>query len=301
MLHTNHRYRFFVYLVVMVGLFSSSSMCAQMINNREGKAFESPITFNRSFIWENKIASIQEKKIIKMTGRPLVDLNDETTYHFGLTGLLEKSECKQLQSYLADSTSILFKRNDIGQLFEIETKKGNSVTIEENVYDQTGKIKRSDSKQKIAESNGESRDILIESTTYEYSFPKEFTIRRENINNYGLAFSAITTERNAQGFLISEEEEWYISKKIAKKTYAYNEKGWVESITTSSNDAQPLEIIQYTYDDRGNVQTAKKLIDGVAVEEYEVIYQNGALVKAILHQDLMSTAITIHKYEYTFR
>ena len=101
--------------------------------------------------------------------------------------------------------------------------------------------------------------------------------------------------------LISEEEEWYISKKIAKKTYAYNEKGWVESITTSSNDAQPLEIIQYTYDDRGNVQTAKKLIDGVAVEEYEVIYQNGALVKAILHQDLMSTAITIHKYEYTFR
>ena len=46
---------------------------------------------------------------------------------------------------------------------------------------------------------------------------------------------------------------------------------------------------------------AKKYLQKKAVEEYEVIYQNNALVKAILHQDLSSTAITIHKYEYTFR
>ena len=45
----------------------------------------------------------------------------------------------------------------------------------------------------------------------------------------------------------------------------------------------------------------KKYLQKKAVEEYEVIYQNNALVKAILHQDLSSTAITIHKYEYTFR
>ena len=57
----------------------------------------------------------------------------------------------------------------------------------------------------------------------------------------------------------------------------------------------------YQYDEIGNVLTAKKIVNGKAVEEYEVLYQNGALVKAILIQDLESEAITIHKYEYTFK
>lgn len=77
--------------------------------------------------------------------------------------------------------------------------------------------------------------------------------------------------------------------------------GWVSTVSSQSNMGDPIERIEYTYDAKGNVQTAKKFIEGKAVEEYEVIYQNNALVKAILHQDLSSTAITIHKYEYTFR
>jgi hypothetical protein len=272
-----------------------------MINNREGKAFESPITFNRSFIWENKIHTITEKKVIKMTGRPIVDLNDVTQYTFGPTGLLEKVETKKLVEMDPDSSSILYKRNDIGQLFLVESKKGNEINIQENIFDQTGKIKRTDIKQRIEEGKDKFRDILIESTTYEYSFPKEFTVRRENINNYGLAFSAITTEKNEQGFLLSEEEEWYISKKINKKIYLYNEKGWVEKITTHVFNESNEEQLVYQYDEIGNVLTAKKIVNGKAVEEYEVLYQNGALVKAILIQDLESEAITIHKYEYTFK
>jgi len=291
--------RYFILATAIIGLVSACS--GQMINNKEGKAFESPLTFNRSFLWENKIAQIQETVIIKMAGRPLIDTDEMVQHHFGLTGLLERTNQQWPERERPDTSSILYKRNDIGQLFEIQKTVGKNTTITENTYDQTGKLKRTESKEKIITEGIEPREILIESTSFEYSFPKENTIRRENVNNYGLAYSAITTERNAQGFLLSETEEWYVSKKIITKTYQYNDMGWVSKVVSQSNMEDPQENIEYTYDSKGNVQTAKKFINGKAVEEYEVIYQNNALVKAILHQDLSSTAITIHKYEYTFR
>jgi len=236
-----------------------------------------------------------------MAGRPLIDTDETVHHYFGLTGLLEKTSQHLPTTEPQDTSSILYKRNDIGQLFAIEKNNGKNITITENTYDHTGKLKRTESKERLINEGVESREILIESTTFEYSFPKENTVRRENINNYGLAYSAITTERNDQGFLLSETEEWYISKKIVTKTYEYNDMGWVSKVISQSNTGDPQERIEYTYDAKGNVQTAKKFIEQKAVEEYEVIYQNNALVKAILHQDLFSTAITIHKYEYTFR
>lgn len=291
--------RYISLAILFIGLVPN--VWSQMINNKEGKAFESPLTFNRSFLWENKIAQINETVIIKMAGRPLIDTDETIQHYFGLTGLLEKTNQQLPESNSPDTSSILYKRNDIGQLFEIQKTKGKNVTITEHTYDQTGKLKRTESKEKILAEGIEPREILIESTSYEYSFPKENTVRRENINNYGLAYSAITVERNEQGFLLSETEEWYISKKIITKNYQYNDMGWVSTVSSQSNMGDPIERIEYTYDAKGNVQTAKKFIEGKAVEEYEVIYQNNALVKAILHQDLSSTAITIHKYEYTFR
>jgi hypothetical protein len=288
-------------LLVGLTLLNQSWALSQMINNKDGKAFESPLTFNRSFLWENKIAQIHETTVIKMAGRPLVDSDEMATHYFDYTGLLERTTKQMPQTENPDTASILYKRNDIGQLFLIEATNGKNITITENNYDPTGKLNRTETKERILQEGLEPRDILIESTTYEYSFPKQNTIRRENINNYGLAYSAITTERNEQGFLLSETEEWYISKKVITKVYTYNEMGWVSSVVSTSNMNEPEEKIDYTYDNNGNVQTAKKYLQKKAVEEYEVIYQNNALVKAILHQDLSSTAITIHKYEYTFR
>lgn len=297
MLGTYFRYFFFVGIIHLI----PTEFYCQMINNKDGKAFESPLTFNRSFLWENKIAEIHETIVIKMAGRPLVDTDEMATHFYGYTGLLERTTKQMPQQEKTDTSSILYKRNDIGQLFLVETSHGKSTTLTENSYDHSGKLKRTETKERILTDGQAYRDILIESTSFEYSNPKANTIRRENINNYDLAFSAITTERNEQGFLLSETEEWYISKKIITKAYAYNDMGWVSSVTTTSNMSDPTEKIDYTYDNNGNLQTAKKFINGKAVEEYEVIYQNNALVKAILHQDLSSTAITIHKYEYTFR
>jgi hypothetical protein len=273
-----------------------------MVNNKEGKAFENPITFNRSFIWENKILSIEENILVKMPGRPIDDLQKQIVYRFGNTGILESKTSIAPKNFQRDTTSILFKRNDVGQLFAVESKNAQETTITSNAYDSNGKLVRQDTKQIIGGgNNNETREILVESNSYEYQFPKPNIVVRNNINNYGLTYSSFTTDRNDQGFLISETEEFLISKRIITANYRYNERGWVSEVIRSDNQNNETEKVSYEYDKIGNVTFSKKFINNVLVEEYEVLYQNASLVKAILHQDIGSQVITIHKYEYQFR
>lgn len=273
-----------------------------MVNNKEGKAFENPITFNRSFIWENKILSIQENILVKMPGRPIDDLEQEILYKFGNTGILESKTTISPKNYERDTTSILFKRNDVGQLFTVESKNAQETTITTHAYDSNGKLIRQDTKQIIGGTNSpESREILVETNSFEYQFPKPNLVVRNNINNYGLTYSTFTTERNDQGFLIKETEEYLISKRMIEASYRYNERGWVKEVIRTDNQSQEIEKVTYEYDKIGNVIFAKKFINNTPVEEYEVLYQNASLVKAILHQDINSQMITIHKYEYQFR
>ena len=272
-----------------------------MVNNKEGKAFENPITFNRSFIWENKILSIEENILVKMPGRPIDDLQQQITYRFGNTGILESKTTIAPKNFQRDTTSILFKRNDVGQLFAVESKSAQETTVTYNAYDSNGKLIRQDTKQIIAVASDQPREILVESNSYEYQFPKSNIVVRNNINNYGLTYSSFTTERNDQGFLIKETEEYFISNRTISANYKYNERGWVSEVTKTDSKNNEVEKVLYEYDKIGNVNFAKKFINNQLVEEYEVLYQNASLVKAILHQDIGSQMITIHKYEYKFR
>jgi len=297
----NSFHRFFVF----AGLLSFAIPAigfAQMVNNKEGKAFENPITFNRSFIWENKILSIQENILVKMPGRPIDDLEQEILYKFGNTGILESKTTISPKNYERDTTSILFKRNDVGQLFTVESKNAQETTITTHAYDSNGKLIRQDTKQIVGGNNSpDRREILVETNSFEYQFPKPNLVVRNNINNYGLTYSTFTTERNDQGFLIKETEEYLISKRMIEANYRYNERGWVMEVIRTDNQSQEIEKVTYEYDKIGNVIFAKKFINNTPVEEYEVLYQNASLVKAILHQDISSQMITIHKYEYQFR
>ena len=298
MLNTLQRFRFLAFvLVVLVPSIGQ----AQMVNNKEGKAFENPITFNRSFIWENKILSIEDNVLVKMPGRPIDDLQQQITYRFGNTGILESKTTIAPKNFQRDTTSILFKRNDVGQLFAVESKSAQETTVTFNAYDSNGKLIRQDTKQIIAVASDEPREILVESNSYEYQFPKSNIVVRNNINNYGLTYSSFTTERNDQGFLIKETEEYFISNRTISANYKYNERGWVNEVVRTDSQSNEVEKVLYEYDKIGNVNFAKKFINNQLVEEYEVLYQNASLVKAILHQDIGSQMITIHKYEYKFR
>jgi hypothetical protein len=273
----------------------------QMLNNREGKALEDAFLFNRSFIWENKIASITAIKQIKLPGRPIDDMEWKEVMVYNSTGILEKKILAVQGNSFQDSSSILFKRNDIGQLFSIEQNKKTETTITQMSYDSNGKITREDVKQVLHIQGENSREILVESTTYEYQFPQPNMVVRNNINNYGLTYSAYTTIRNDQGFLLKEIENFFVSQREITTTYEYNENGWVSKTVKTDNKSNEKEETSFTYDNKGNVIFAKLYINNELVEEFEVLYNQASMIKAILHQDIASQAITIHKYEYQFR
>ena len=287
-------------MLILLGLGATIGS-AQMLNNKEGKAFDNAFLFNRSFIWENKIASITAIKQIKLPGRPINETEWKEIMTFNSTGILEQKMLTTHGTSFQDSSSILFNRNDIGQLFSIEQNKKTETTITEMTYDSNGKITREDIKQILHLQDEGSREILVESTTYEYSFPKPNVVVRNNINNYGLAYSSFTTIRNDQGFLIQELENFFVSQREITTLYEYNEKGWVSKTTQTDNKSNKTEETTFTYDNKGNVIFAKHSINNQLVEEFEVLYNQASMIKAILHQDIASQAITIHKYEYQFR
>jgi hypothetical protein len=262
------------------------------------------ISFNREFIWTNRISIINESRSIKLKGRPIADQQLNHQFYFNVVGLLEKQITIKPAEDKLDTTSILFKRNDLGGLIEMEERQHLEKKITQYAYNSNGQLTRLDQKQVSLLDIQNSREILIQSETYNYRFPSNTTVERENINNYGLAYSTLITERNEKGFLISEQEQWNISGKIRKCVYTYNEKGWVSQvqITTIQENSvvSETEVIEYTYDVQGNLTFAKRKINAIPIDEFELLYKDG-LVKAILHQDLQSELITILKYEYTFR
>lgn len=272
-----------------------------MLNNKEGKAFDNNFNFNRSFIWENKIASITAIKQIKLPGRPINETEWKEVMLFNSTGILEKKILTTQGVNFQDSSSILFNRNDIGQLFSIEQNKKTETTLTLMSYDSNGKIIREDIKQVLHIQGENSREILVESTTYEYQFPQPNVVVRNNINNYGLTYSAYTIIRNNQGFLLKEIENYFVSQREITTTYEYNEKGWVSKTSQLDNKSAQIEETHFSYDNKGNVTFAKHYINNQLVEEFEVLYNQASMIKAILHQDIASQAITIHKYEYQFR
>lgn len=272
-----------------------------MLNNKEGKAFDNNFNFNRSFIWENKIAAITAIKQIKLPGRPINETEWKEVMIFNSTGILEKKILTTQGVNFQDSSSILFNRNDIGQLFSIEQNKKTETTVTLMSYDSNGKITREDIKQVLHMQGENSREILVESTTYEYQFPQPNVVVRNNINNYGLTYSAYTTIRNNQEFLLKEIENYFVSQREITTTYEYNEKGWVSKTSQLDNKSNQIEETHFSYDNKGNVIFAKHYINNQLVEEFEVLYNQASMIKAILHQDIASQAITIHKYEYQFR
>jgi len=291
--------RYYITLILL-GLIAGNGW-TQMLNNKEGKAFDNAFLFNRSFIWENKIASITAIKQIKLPGRPINETEWKEVMSFNSTGILERKMLTTQGASFQDSSSILFNRNDIGQLFSIEQNKKTQTTITEMTYDSNGKITREDIKQILHLQGENSREILVESTTYEYSFPQVNVVVRNNINNYGLSYSSFTTIKNDQGFLMKEIENFFVSQREITTLYEYNEKGWVSKTTTTDNTSNEKEETTFTYDNKGNVIFAKHNINNQPVEEFEVLYNQASMIKAILHQDIASQAITIHKYEYQFR
>jgi hypothetical protein len=294
---------FFILLSVLFIQFGN----AQIIDNREGKAFQQEMFFSQEFLWQNKISTITGVCQMKRTGKAIENRPDITVFHFNETGQLAKIDAVTSVLSIVDSTQIVFDRNELGLIQNRNELGRNGYNTTAFFYDQKGRVERIDNS--VSENKSTEKlklvpglTVTVNSESFKYSEPSEFILRKESFNNYGLPYSIDLVYRDSSGFVTREEKELTLSSKSFSKHYAYNDKGWIAQITTiesSSNKETKRETFQY--DRIGNLTKVSYYSNGILQREIEILYSPTSFIEATLDQDMGSKDILITKYTYEFR
>jgi hypothetical protein len=294
---------FFILLSVLFIQFGN----AQIIDNREGKAFQQEMFFSQEFLWQNKISTITGVCQMKRTGKAIENRPDITVFHFNETGQLAKIDAVTSVLSIVDSTQIVFDRNELGLIQNRNELGRNGYNTTAFFYDQKGRVERIDNS--VSENKSTEKlklvpglTVTVNSESFKYSEPSEFILRKESFNNYGLPYSIDLVYRDSSGFVTREEKELTLSSKSFSKHYTYNDKGWIAQITTiesSSNKETKRETFQY--DRIGNLTKVSYYSNGILQREIEILYSPTSFIEATLDQDMGSKDILITKYTYEFR
>jgi hypothetical protein len=294
---------FFILLSVLFIQFGN----AQIIDNREGKAFQQEMFFSQEFLWQNKISTITGVCQMKRTGKAIENRPDITVFHFNETGQLAKIDQVTSVLSIVDSTQIVFDRNELGLVQNRNELGRNGYTTTAFFYDNKGRVERIDNS--VSENKSIEKlklvpglTVTVNSESFKYSEPSKLILRKESFNNYGLPYSIDLVYRDSSGFVTREEKELTLSSKSFSKHYTYNDKGWIAQITTiesSSNKETKRETFQY--DRIGNLTKVSYYSNGILQREIEILYSPTSFIEATLDQDMGSKDILITKYTYEFR
>jgi hypothetical protein len=280
---------------------------AQIIDNREGKAFQQEMFFSQEFLWQNKISSITGVCQMKRAGKAIETRPDITVYHFNETGQLSKIDAVTSVLSMVDSTHIHFDRNELGLIQNRNELGRNGYSTTAFFYDNKGRVVRIDNS--VSENKSLEKltlvpglTVTVNSESFKHTEPSPLTLRKESFNNYGLPYAVDLVYRDSAGFVTREEKELILSGKSFGKQYTYNDKGWIEQITTiesSSNKETKRET--FHYDRIGNLIKVSYFTNALLQREIEILYTPTSFIEATLDQDMGSKDILITKYSYEFR
>lgn len=278
---------------------------AQLIDNRNGNAFNEEMFFNQQFLWLNKIRTITAQVSVKRPNRSIEQRPDLAVYRFNEVGLMTRMDKVSSIKNLVDSLTIQFKRNDLGSVALREETGTRGYYSTGYVYDDRGKIIRVEygTAENIATQKGKlepGRTVTINSESMIWNEQENGTLRKSVYNNYGLHYANWTIVKNPKGFVESETEELIMSGRTKTKTYSYNEHGWISQIESSDNMSSGKKAQTFRYDDLGNVQKVEYLDGKKMNREIEVLYTSTMLVEAFLDHDLETGDIVITKFTYEY-
>ena len=293
----------FILLLISIVQFANS----QIIDNREGKAFQQEMFFSQEFLWQNKISNITGICQMKRTGKAIENRPDITVYHFNETGQLAKIDAVTSVLSLVDSTQIVFDRNELGLIQNRNELGRNGYATTAFFYDNKGRVERIDNS--VSENKSIEKlklvpglSVTVNSESFKYSEPSALILRKESFNNYGLPYSIDLVYRDSAGFVTREEKELTLSGKSFIKQYTYNDKGWIAELSTiesSTNNEIKRETFQY--DRIGNLTKVSYFTNSILQREIEILYTPTSFIEATLDQDMGSKDILITKYSYEFR
>ena len=270
------------------------SVSAQMLDNREGKAFSDKPFFNTEFVRINKIQTLNGRFTYKKPGEVLRATEYTYVYKFDSIGRLTQSYETRRDDGTQDTTWNKYIYDQRNQLIEHLKGDPNGLNVITYTYDEEGRvIKEMYAREYRDSGNTAQRTVFnIETMRYE-TFGKQ--VKKTVFNSYELPYLQEFCSYNEMGYLIEKREQYLITNTSKTHHYEYNEKGLLSAIRSyKDNEEKPYEEFMFTYDEHGNIEEKQHHRNGVYITETEILYnENSGMMTYVITRDVATNFIMI--------
>jgi hypothetical protein len=295
------------YLLSYFLLFFADVVCAQLLDNRSGKAFTDIPFFNTSFVKASKIRRMDGTYTFRKQGDVLRQSNYVYTYEFDQEGRIVSHLETAKGDLINDSTVRLYEYDNQGlACIRKSQQKGFITTI--FTRDSIGRVLKEQVYRDIDTTHSLlnpviERRLLWNEETMSYNDSCLNEKRKSVFNSYGSKYLESTIYFDSLGYISREEELYTITRNRMNHYYSYTDKGYLKGIKSIYNqDSIPQEEILFEYDQYGNMTLKSVFKNGVFTTEYAIIYSGvTGLLSSVIIREVSTNFLSIIRFkEATF-
>lgn len=286
--------------IIIIFLFLLGTAFGQVLDNSKGLAFTDEPFFNSSFIMRNGIESINGKFVYKKTNQGLRETNYAYVYSFDTQGRLISTFETRTDDGTVDTTWNIFEYDVDSRI--IATKKGSSdvLSTTKYVYDENGRVSEQIYLREYKDSN---TNKWLEPIEFNHEYFKydtfDLILKKTVFNSYNLPYKEEFSYYNEDGYLLEVVEKLKMTGNTKKTVYSYNDKGFIEKISTFKNKIiEPIEEVRFKYDEFDNVMEKHIYKNGVFITDVQIIYNSKSkLMSSVIIREVATNFMMIIRFK----
>lgn len=290
--------------IILLLLFTQAGMGkAQLFLNELGDILGETPYFNETFIAKKGIQSIRGNYWTKAELDYMYPSPDFVYYQFNRSGqLIYEKKAKYL-----DTTEMHYTYYNNSTLSRKLKRDQYGYHVRNYSYDSEGRLLRSSYHQhrtnrKLKKAYDQNKATLVSDETFSYQDLSEILYKKVYLNSSGAAYKEEFFHWNEKKELLRQESKLKTGTGITEVDYHYDKLGRVIEKTSMVKFISEKTVKQeYTYDEKGNLESIKTYKNDFYLTEYQFVYRADQTLKAIIRRNVPSNFITIIKFEaYTY-
>jgi YD repeat-containing protein len=282
------------YCLVLLCLFSSFIMQAQLFDNKMGHAYGEQPCFNAEFIRVNRIKVIKGQYNVKRPGEVMKTTKYRYEFAFDTVGRLISSYETRQDDGSKDTVWFWYDYDTKNHL--VEERRGNHTASSFIRYTYDASDRRTSvTKGNYSLDNTSKRQELVfgtETMSYQDQ-PNQQIITYSN--SYALPYLQETITHSSAGYLMEKQQRYLMTSDIVTERFSYNEKGLVAQVElVESGNEVPVERLEYDYDANNQLIEQRVYRNGKYTTEVEFLYnEKSQLLTFILTRDVATNYLMV--------